>query len=510
MQINAAMQLAKAREEAAARDRRSASSTRSTDHPAVAKAEIAGPGFVNVFVRDEWLAAHADARADAVREVAAGAARGARLLVAQRRQADAHRPHPLDHHRRRHQARRCAPSATTVIADNHLGDWGTQFGKLIVAYRKLARRGRLRRRSRRRAAAPLHQVPGRGQERRRATTTRTTARRRRRSSPRRAPSWSSCSRATPRTSRCGRSSSTSRWPSSTASTARLGVAFDVVARRELLQRPAGRRPSSGCSSEGIAEESQGALVVFFKKPDGTDEMPPAHRAQGRRRLSTTPPPTSPACSTASSAGSRRASSSSPTSGSSCTSGSSSPSRAGSASTCSLEHVWFGLMRLPEGTISTREGKLIGLEALLDEAETRAFEVATQAQPRAVRGRAGARSRASSASARSSTTTCRKDRQTLVTFTWDKALSLDGQLGPVPAVRLRAHSVDPAQGGRRGRGAGRDRRRWQPTERALLDQAVRLRRRRRGGGGADAAAPACATTCTIWRAPSRRSTASTRC
>ena len=23
-----------------------------------------------------------------------------------------------------------------VVADNHVGDWGTQFGKLIVAYRK--------------------------------------------------------------------------------------------------------------------------------------------------------------------------------------------------------------------------------------------------------------------------------------------------------------------------------------------------------------------------------------
>jgi arginyl-tRNA synthetase len=24
----------------------------------------------------------------------------------------------------------------TVVADNHLGDWGTQFGKLIVAWRR--------------------------------------------------------------------------------------------------------------------------------------------------------------------------------------------------------------------------------------------------------------------------------------------------------------------------------------------------------------------------------------
>ena len=38
----------------------------------------------------------------------------------------------------------------------------------------------------------------------------------------------------------------------------------------------------------------------------------------------------------------------------------------------LEHIWFGLMRLPEGTFSTREGNVIKLGALLDEAETRAL------------------------------------------------------------------------------------------------------------------------------------------
>ena len=51
-------------------------------------------------------------------------------------------------------------------------------------------------------------------------------------------------------------------------------------------------------------------------------------------------------------------------------------------TCSLEHVWFGLMRLPEGTISTRDGKLIQLEALLDEAETRALAAGNRGEPRA--------------------------------------------------------------------------------------------------------------------------------
>src|SRR5205823_2911602 len=41
------------------------------EHDAIAKAEIAGPGFVNVFVKDAWLATQSGA-ALAVRKAAAG------------------------------------------------------------------------------------------------------------------------------------------------------------------------------------------------------------------------------------------------------------------------------------------------------------------------------------------------------------------------------------------------------------------------------------------------------
>ena len=113
------------------------------------------------------------------------------------------------------------------------------------------------------------------------------------------------------------------------------------------------------------------------------------------------------------------------------------------------------MRLPEGTISTREGKLIELEALLDEAETRAFAVATRGEPASLpeaERREIARVVGIGAVKYNDLS---KDRQTLVTFTWDKALSLTGQLRPVPAVRLRAHPLDPAQGAR-PKGPGRAR------------------------------------------------------
>ena len=178
-------------------------------------------------------------------------------------------------------------------------------------------------------------------------------------------------------------------------------------------------------------------------------------------------------------------------------------------TCSLEHVWFGLMRLPEGTISTREGKLIGLEALLDEAETRALAVATESRapscPTSER-REIARVVGIGAVKYNDLS---KDRQTLVTFTWDKALSLHGNTAPylqyayarIQSIlrKAKAEGAEPgalaalrAVGARAGR----------PSCTTTARRSKRsLRRRGR---------TCCATTSTIWRARSRPSTASTRC
>ncbi|HPO38858.1 MAG TPA: arginine--tRNA ligase, partial [Kiritimatiellia bacterium] len=97
-------------------------------------------------------------------------------------------------------------------------------------------------------------------------------------------------------------------------------------------------------------------------------------------------------------------------------------------TTRLEHVWFGLMRLPEGTFSTRQGNVIKLEALLDEAERRALEIikgsnsdmpeAEQKELAAAIG-IGAIKYADLS----------HDPQTLIVFTWEKALALEGNSGP---------------------------------------------------------------------------------
>ena len=99
-----------------------------------------------------------------------------------------------------------------VVADNHLGDWGTQFGKLIVAWRRWLDDDAFDRDP----VAELLRLYIKFQEEVEGPRQRRRARRSRGADAapliarRRAPSWSSCSRATPRTSRCGSSSSTSR------------------------------------------------------------------------------------------------------------------------------------------------------------------------------------------------------------------------------------------------------------------------------------------------------------
>jgi arginyl-tRNA synthetase len=94
----------------------------------------------------------------------------------------------------------------------------------------------------------------------------------------------------------------------------------------------------------------------------------------------------------------------------------------------LQHVWFGLMRLPEGTFSTRQGNVIKLDALLDEAETRALQILRDTRPELPTDEAEALARDIGIGAVKYADLSQAP-QTLVTFSWDKALALDGNSGP---------------------------------------------------------------------------------
>jgi arginyl-tRNA synthetase len=107
------------------------------DAPMIARAEIAGPGFLNVALDDAWLAAHVAARARGSDMGLPPVGAGRALVIDYSSPNIAKRMH-VGHLRSTiigdAIARMYRALGWTVIADNHVGDWGTQFGKLIVAW----------------------------------------------------------------------------------------------------------------------------------------------------------------------------------------------------------------------------------------------------------------------------------------------------------------------------------------------------------------------------------------
>ena len=94
----------------------------------------------------------------------------------------------------------------------------------------------------------------------------------------------------------------------------------------------------------------------------------------------------------------------------------------------LKHVWFGLMRLPEATFSTREGNVIKLSDLLDEAEKRALKIIKSSNSDLDEKKQLELAKAIGIGA-IKYMDLSQNPQSLVTFTWDKALSLDGNSAP---------------------------------------------------------------------------------
>ncbi len=94
----------------------------------------------------------------------------------------------------------------------------------------------------------------------------------------------------------------------------------------------------------------------------------------------------------------------------------------------LRHVWFGLMRLPDATFSTRDGNVIKLEALLDEAETRARAMVDASSPEMPEEQKQDVARAVGMGA-IKYADLSQNPQSLVTFTWEKAMALDGNSAP---------------------------------------------------------------------------------
>ncbi len=94
----------------------------------------------------------------------------------------------------------------------------------------------------------------------------------------------------------------------------------------------------------------------------------------------------------------------------------------------LVHTWFGMLVLPEGAMSTRKGNVIRLMDLVDEAVRRARAVVDEKSPDlSDEERQGVAEAVGTAAIRYADLS--QNPQSNVTFTWDKMLSLDGNTAP---------------------------------------------------------------------------------
>ena len=93
-----------------------------------------------------------------------------------------------------------------------------------------------------------------------------------------------------------------------------------------------------------------------------------------------------------------------------------------------EHVWFGIMRFADGIFSTRKGNVIRLEQLLDEGKKRALEIVEEKNPGL-----SAEEKESIAEAVGigaiKYADLSQNRQSPIIFEWDKILSFEGNTAP---------------------------------------------------------------------------------
>jgi arginyl-tRNA synthetase len=102
------------------------------------------------------------------------------------------------------------------------------------------------------------------------------------------------------------------------------------------------------------------------------------------------------------------------------------------------HIDLGFMSLPEGAISTRKGTTISLKNLVEEAEKRAAKIIEEKNPDLENKQAVAKKVALAAIKYFDLS---HNRKTEIVFTWDKALSFEGNTGPyLQYTHARIHGI----------------------------------------------------------------------
>ncbi len=388
-------------------------------HPAIAALEIAGPGFINVKLDTAWVARTvtvqvADPNLGVTQEGA-----GRTVVIDYSSPNVAKRMH-IGHMRstqignaldRMHRS-----AGWNVIADNHIGDWGTQFGKLMVCWRNW-----------RDDAAFAEDAIGElerlyvlfGEK------------------AKEDPSLEDQARAETAKLQKGDPENTALWrmfldvsmAEFNAVYARMGVRFDEVLG-ESAYRDRTDAVVADLLARGLAEEDQGAVIVRFganasiepgtggtvlivQKRDGAANYATTDLACVQYRMARW-----------------------------------SPERVvyvtdmrqqlhfqqlfalARATGChsDLVHAWFGMLVLPEGAMSTRKGNVIRLVDLMDEAVKRARAVVDEKSPKLSEDERAAIAEAVGVGA-VRYADLSQHPQTNVTFEWDRILSMEGNTAP---------------------------------------------------------------------------------
>ncbi len=377
------------------------------DMSCFAKVEVAGPGFLNLTVSPEWLAAGLDALAGAPRLGIPQRGAGKKVVI------DYSSPNAAKQMHIGHIRSTVIGSAIDrifralgydVVADNHLGDWGTQFGILIKGYRECLTDGE--RENLTVAALEKCYVLSAAKAKEPDGV------------------WKDECRAELVKLQQGDADNLALWKRFIEISigefermyAKLGVKFDTY-RGESYYNPMMPGVVERLVKAGLAKESEGALIVdleaeklgvaIVRKSDGGYNYTTSDLACVESRVKDYAPERiiyvtddrqqlhfKQFFSIAAKMG--------------CTT--------------KLVHVPFGLMSYQGKAISTREGNLIRLDDLLAEAKRRAFEI--------VKERGGDERLAEQIGYGAvKYADLSHDPATAIDFNWDKALALEGNSGP---------------------------------------------------------------------------------
>ena len=381
-------------------------------HDAVASIDVGGPGFIGLRLSAKWVSGQLTELAGDGRLGIPAVGQGKTVIV-DYSSPNVAKPMHIGHIRStiigNALDRLYRFLGYRVVADNHVGDWGTQFGILIMGYRNFLDEAALKKAP----AEELERVYVMSYERSRSD-----------------PDWLDQCRRELVKLQTGDNENLRLWQRFVDLSLeefdviyrRLGVQFDLV-RGESYYRERLEGVVARLEQLGIARESEGATVVFLedeglkvcivRKRDGGFNYATTDLATVSARVEEFAPERivyvtdvrqelhfRQIFTIARKMGHETR----------------------------LDHVGFGLMRLPEGTFSTREGNVIRLERLLDEAETRALEIVRSSSPGLEPQEQEEIARAVGIGAVKYADLSQKP-QTTVTFKWDKALALDGNSGP---------------------------------------------------------------------------------